>query len=326
MAIWDVAVGHREALARAVGNENVRDFYLDARAEYHVRALPDDQRGDKALLSKLSSEMVLAEAMYFNADVVFIVAGLNFHPAALWLLDRAHIPAFVFFTESPYEDEFQSEWASASPTLGVFTNDSFSARKFNWTYVPHAFNPAVHRPGGINIDLPRHDVVLVGSGWAERQQLLEAIDWTGINLGLYGVWNGVVDDSYLAPHLRRVGNVKNSDTVQLYRNSKIVLNIHRASATAESMGPRCYEVAATGTFQLSDVRMDLPQVFGESIPTFTSAADLEQKIRHYLKNESERQQLASMALTRVSSHTFDARTPILLDSFARATRTLKETV
>jgi spore maturation protein CgeB len=326
MSVWDVAVGHRQALSKALGEDNIKDYWLDRRTAYHARALPEAMQHDKAILGKFATETVLNEAMYFNADVVFIVSGLNFHAAGLWLLERARIPTVVLFTESPYEDLYQQEWISNTPSLLAMTNDAASAKQYNWTYVPHAYSADTHTPGPVDTTLPQHDVVFVGSGWPERQQMLERVNWTGINLGLYGMWPGIAKTNPLFPAYRQ-GNVKNADTAQIYRNAKICLNIHRRSPVAASMGPRCYEIAGCGAFQLSDFRQDLPQVFGDSVPTFTSSVDLEQKIRFYLENESERQHLASKALTAVGSHTFDARTPLLLEVLSRASRAhaVKET-
>lgn len=321
-SVWDVARGYRSAFARALGEENVIDFFLDRRVQYHARALSEALRSDTAVLSKYATEMVLAEALYANVDFVFIVSGLNFHPAGLWLLERTHVPTAVLFTESPYEDDFQQKWASASSSLIIMTNDEYSARQYNWTFIPHAFDPAIHFPR----DTPKTcDVTLVGSGWPERQRLLEAVDWTGIELKLYGIWPEMTETSPLFSHLTP-GNVENGETARLYNETRICLNFHRRSTTAMSMGPRVYELAGCSAFQLSDYRRDLSEIFGDSVPTFSTSTELERLIRHYLTNEPARLQLASEAHTRGASHTFDARTPLILQTLEASTRPRKETV
>lgn len=325
MSIWDVAVGHRKALGRILGEENIKDYHLDKRTALFNKMFEEVLGRDEAMAGKMATEAVLPEALYHNADAVLIFSGLNFHPAGLWLLERCRIPTAVYFTESPYEDDEQFEWGSTSSSLQAMTNDLYSAEKFGWNYLPHAYNPEVHFPGGVNPVLPQHDVVFIGSGWPERQQFIEKVDWTGINLGLYGMWPGIKGDHPLTKFYTH-GNVRNEDTAQLYRNSKICLNFHRGSPTARSMGPRCVEIAACGAFQLSDPREELLHVFGESVPTFETPEDLSEAIRYFLSNDIGRHKLAKESLARVASHTFDARTPLVLDTLQRAMQSLKERV
>lgn len=325
MSIWDVAKGHRKALGKALGEDNIKDFHLDKRTALFVKMLAEVFGRDEALVGKMATEAVLPEALYHNADAVLIFSGLNFHPAGLWLLEKCQVPTSVIFTESPYEDDQQYEWASTSNSLQVMTNDRFSAEKFGWDYLPHAYDPDVHYPGPPNDVFPQHDVVIVGSGWPERQQFLEKVDWTGINLGIYGMWPGIKDGHPFEKFYTQ-GNIRNEDTAQLYRNSKICLNFHRGSTTGRSMGPRAVEIAACGAFQLSDPREELLQVFEQSVPTFETPDDLSAAIRHFLADPLARTTLAKEAHSRVGAHTFDSRTPLVLDNLRRATRSLKEKV
>ena len=56
-------------------------------------------------------------------------------------------------------------------------------------YLPHAWHPLRHRPGIEDpASIRTHDVVFVGTGFPERFAWFNAIDWTGIDLGLYGTW------------------------------------------------------------------------------------------------------------------------------------------
>ena len=75
--------------------------------------------------------------------------------------------------------------------------------------------------------------------------------------------------------------------------------------------------AACGAFQLSDDRLDLANTFGPSIPTFTTAQDLEYQIRFYLARGGLRERLAQEAREKVRGETFDARATTLMDAVAR---------
>jgi len=303
--VWDVATGYRAAIAKLVGEGNIKDYFLDRHVAYHRNALPQHVASDDYVLSRYASESVVTEALYFDADVVFIVSGLNFHALTLDLLRKIKLPTAVLFTESPYEDESQSTWAANYPDMVVFTNDQSSAEKFGWQYVPHSYNPDVHYPRNVDTTC---DVVMVGTGWPERQAFLEHVNWDEIDLRLYGIWPTMKPDSPLRPFLmpRLVDNKRISE---LYCGAKICLNFHRDSGThhAYSLGPRAFEIAASGAFQLSDHRDELVDVFGASVPVFRTVEELGDLIRHFLEHDDERRRLAEYSRERVRKCTFDDR-------------------
>jgi spore maturation protein CgeB len=306
-ATFDVARGHLGALQRA--GHDVREYKLYARLDYHAAALQASNNPrlveDYELVSKLACDNVVVEALYHRADVVFIASGRSAHANMVWLLRAAGIPAMVLFTESPYEDDEQAEWASAYPEMRCLCNDTFTARQRGWTAISHAFDPTIHRPVAPD-PAEACDVLIVGTGWAERVRLLEAIDWTGITLHIRGLWPQIRPESPLAPFYVE-GCIDNTELPRLYASAKICPNFHRAHAQAESLGPRAFELAACGAFQLADPRPELFRVFGSSVPTFTDAASLQAQIRYFLAHDAERRALAARQCEAVQVHTFDAR-------------------
>lgn len=303
-SVWDVARGYRTAIARIVGEENIRDYQLNVRTEHHRRALhPEPPSRDATVLARLASETVINEALYFDADVVFVVSGLNFHPIGLWALKKVGIHAAAIMTESPYDDVNQQDWSSVYPGMTVFTNEIRSAEQYGWHYLPHAYDPGVHYPRDPQNEC---DVLMCCTGWEERQHMLESIDWTGIDLRLYGIWPAMTKASPLWDYTWPVC-VDNLNLPSLYAGAKICINIHRAHAGARSLNPRAYEIAACGAFQLSDHRDELDHVFGDTVPTFDGPQQLIRQIKHYLANNDERLALAASASHRVRDHDFEHR-------------------
>jgi spore maturation protein CgeB len=214
----------------------------------------------------------------------------------------------------------------------VFTNERTSAeplRRVNphTYYLPHAWHPGVHQvmseaPG----DVPAHDVVFVGTGFVERLRLLEQMDWTGIDFGLYGVWTLAASRSKVRPFLRGE-ETPNAKTAALYRAARVGLNLHRTSkgfglkaaqvAGAESMNPRCYELAACGVFFTTDARAEVGEVFGDALPTFTTAAEAEAIVRRALREPQWRADVAAACRERVTDQTWTARAAMVLDALAR---------
>lgn len=268
----------------------------------------------------LASSGIVEKSLMFGCDWILAVACGWLHPLALQMARTAGRRVALILTESPNQDEEQLGWANMVDV--IWTNERTSVARFaeynpNAHYWQHAIDPARHHPGPANSEQPAHDVVFVGTGWQERIALLEAIDWTGIDFGLYGTWELMRDDSPLRQYVRG-GVTPNDVTAQLYRNAKIGLNLFRTSdyyvpdsnhvaATAESVNPRCYELAATGCFFVTDYRAEVGEVFGTAVPTFRTAAELQALIRHYLVHDAERQAAAAQLPGLVAEHTFDRR-------------------
>lgn len=116
------------------------------------------------------------------------------------------------------------------------------------------------------------------------------------------------------------------ETAVAYSGSKIVINLHRSHIDdavnnnalyipAVSPNPRTFEIAASGTLQLSDARDDLGSFYkvGEEIDTFSSSRELMDKIQYYLTHEEERREMSLRAFERtLRDHTYTRRLSQLL--------------
>jgi len=95
-----------------------------------------------------------------------------------------------------------------------------------------------------------------------------------------------------------------------------VHNRNSRNLPAESINPRTFEISACGALQLTDVRGDLPDHYtpGLQLDTYASAAELREKLEHYLHREEERRQMALRGLQRtLQEHTYSRRLKLLLD-------------
>ena len=243
------------------------------------------------------------EKLYrFEPDVVLFVSGVLVIGDVYQLIRKRHHVAVVL-TESPYLAEQEQRIAAAVDL--VWTHDRASLEALRRVqpqthYLPHAWVPTRQGAGAVLPDVPAHDVVFVGTDFLERIELLSSVDWTGINLGLYGNWSSLPRRSPLRRYVR--GKIiTNAETTALYRRAKIGLNLYRTTgdfsgrpiAHAESLNPRAYELAACGTFSLSTARAEVAEKFGALVPTFTTAAELERLIRHWLCDEVGRARIAA---------------------------------
>ena len=285
--------------------------------------------------SVFASSEVVAMALHRQPDAVLVVNGSHFEMHRAWLMQKLHkpgsteetIPVACIGTEAPYQVE--QEVLLARAYTHWFTTERCAVETItpncaNTQYLPHAFNPAVHFPGPADPDKER-DVVFIGTGFLERQELFGGVDWEDINVELLGAaWNAQ-DDGNETP-------IDNAETAAWYRSAKIVLNHHRTSTyhgtgehiplgAAESLGPRAYEIAACKAFQLvDDSRPELHAVFGDSIATYRAgdSADLERQIRYWLDHPAERLARAEAQCQAVQAHTWHVRARQVVEALGLA--------
>lgn len=316
----DVYVGYRDAL-RAIGVECI-EYRLDARIDEWGAFLKTQYRRHKLgppppeeILHRAGMD-ILPQAVWHGVDGVLAISAMYLRETALRLLRRAGVPLSILLTESPYDDAAQAQYGRWADV--VFTNERSSVPYLSQfcrsvTYLPHAYDPARHRPDlPVDDDVPAHDVVFVGTGFRERRDLLKAVDWTGIDLGLYGQWD---HPGKLKPYVRG-GVVDNERAAMLYRKAKIGLNLYRTSKGwdgadhidhAESLNPRAVELAACGVFTISDYRAEVAEIFGGYVPTFEHPRQLGALVRDWLADDAERDQVQAELPYRVRPLTFEAR-------------------
>lgn len=256
-----------------------------------------------------------------GVDVVLAVSGMFLHPDVVILMRRAGLRVVVLFTESPYDTD--PELALARLVDGCWTNercmvDAFRAVNRHAGYLPHAWHPGHHRSGPQPGDeaVPAHDVVFVGSGFADRVTWLSAIDWAGLDLGLYGQWQAIGPRHPLRSFVRG-GIVSNTQAAALYRRCRIALNLYRTRqgwapdgppvAAAESLNPRAYELARCGVFHLSSPRAEVREVFGDLVPEVGTPEATSALVRRWLTDIDGRAEVARSLPACVAESSWIAR-------------------
>lgn len=311
---WDVARGYRTVLDK-LDEWQVQDYRLYARMKYHAKALPQRRSEDFDVLSRVASENIIVEALRMRADAILIISAMGLHPDAMVLLHRARFtgPVVTLFTESPYNDKEQREFQGTFPGMLAATHERTSAKEFGWEYLPHAYDPNIHREVKTGEHEKDIDVLLIGTMWQERIKFFEQVNWKGIRLQLCGTWVAPPEpEGHKLEHAFVSGCIQNAVAPLWFGRARICLNLHRAHPTAESLNPRSYELAACRAFQLSDDRAELSEVFGSAVPTFKSPQELEEKVRYWLARPAARADAAHAAAALVQPHTFDVRAEKLL--------------
>jgi hypothetical protein len=224
------------------------------------RAADDQIRPEVRHVVWQATSEIVAQALWHKCDAVLWFSLQYLHPDILVLLRRARMPSVAILTESPYQDDRHAELL---PYIDVaFTNERSSVARLRAVnkaedvfYLPPAYDPTTHHTGALPTDgaVEAHDVVFVGTGFQERLDLLAGVDWSGLDLGLYGTYDLLPSRHHLRRHIRG-GVVSNAKAAALYRRAKVGLNLYRRTTEfrrdapridhAESLNPRAVELAA----------------------------------------------------------------------------------
>lgn len=335
----DVAAGLRYGLLRH--GVQVIDYRLDARipraSKWLNGAWKAARKADPNIEKPTTADVfyqagigAIEMALRHEVDVVLVVSGMFLHQDVLVLMKRAGIRVTVLFTESPYDTQ---ELSMAKLVDGCWTNERTAVSAFrevnpNSGYIPHGWHPERHAPQRLSEDaqVPAHDVVFVGSAFQERIEWLSAIDWTGIDLALYGMWLPLKGRHRLRQYVKSAP-ISNVVTAALYRRAKICLNLYRESmgwgrtapriAHAESLNPRAYELAACGAFHLSTYRAEVREVFGDSVPTFRHPTEAAALIRTWLARPDDRARLAAELPAHVAEMSWAERATQVIGDLQR---------
>lgn len=274
----------------------------------------------------LGNALELAQSNDCNLFLAF--DGEELHRGICARLKAVCGKAVLWVTEDPYEIPVNVR--NASLFDHVFTNDSASVGAYP--------NGAVHLPlagGGEFQYFPvqpdeqcRYDLFFAGTAWPNRVSLLRELSDS-----LQGLRTKLALS--VNPHLPQVDlripvsaynwRTPNSQFARFANASRAVLTLHRdfsaspgAPTAAATPGPRLFEVALAGGFQLVDA--SLPEVGryfepDREIVLFDSPADCVEKLRHYLAHPAERVAIARAAQERaLREHTYAHRIDALIKS------------
>jgi spore maturation protein CgeB len=330
-ATRDVYRGHMNGLRALLGAENVISYDIIPRYNlFHMwTEWLEEKLGwvPRELASNIMAcEPVFGAAHLHEVDAVYFISPMYFPMSMVQMLSKDGFQTWAYFTECPYEDEM---WArnQAGHFDFCFVNDPHSLTRFRvWNertfYIPHAYDPRYHFPPRTATD-GKNRVVWVGTAFGGRREFMEAVDWGDVDLRLYGNWDDTPDESPLQPYIRN-RLIHNEFVARIYRGGTIGLSFHREQrwwaqpeivdpGEVYAVGPRTYELAACGLFQVSDARPELDEIFEGSVPTFSTPDELGGLVRRYLADPVRRQELLARQMDAVRPHTVESRMGALLE-------------
>jgi hypothetical protein len=307
-SVADVARGWTTGL-RSIGVQTAY-FDLGTQLEWFLAAESAGDRMPPERARQAVTLNLLAECYRLDPDVVIIITGNDVAPE---FIAELRCRTVLVLTEHPYEAEGQLIAASQMRPDMILVNDPAGAGIYEQVaptfYIPHAYDPAVHYPGDGD---HKWDACFIGTGFQNRVEWLERVDWSGIDLALGGWW-ARAEGTPLEPFLLHddpTECVDNVITAGIYRASRTGFNIYRvdshgehSTADGDAIGPRELELAVCGTWFARDSRPESDELF-PMLPTFGSPEELGDVIRWALAHPVERQQAADAARAAIEDRTF----------------------
>lgn len=260
------------------------------------------------------------QAKEFRPDICIVMNGKGVHASFLSFLRDQKIKSILYMNDSIQSGGFDK----------YFTNLPFYDRIFSYEPSDTLFNAKIQYVFlGYDDDIfypqqPPGDkeihISFVGLLDADRMKLLEKVAQyadkenkrfvvhTNPLFGkrdiLHLPRNIVRKKRFMAkyPYLYKVlvdTPVYGQDLADIYRNSKICINIHRDSRLHSGINPRTLEILGCGSFQLLDHgHLDKVELkSGEHVIEFKDEMDLCNKIDYFFKNGQEREAIAEAGHT-----------------------------
>jgi hypothetical protein len=186
-------------------------------------------------------------------------------------------------------------------------------------YLGAAFDEAVLsrlRAAGVTADPDagrRHAVSFVGTIHSDRVhrggvELLERLS-SEVNLELWGPVGAKLPQS--SPIRSRYrGQAWGMDMYRVLAQSRIAVNRHGDFASGYAANMRMFEATGVGALLVTESATNLPDFFepGREVVAYDGVDDLVEKIRHFVKHDEERREIAAAGQRRtLSEHTYGRR-------------------
>jgi glycosyltransferase involved in cell wall biosynthesis/spore maturation protein CgeB len=246
----------------------------------------------------------------------------------------------LWVTEDPYENTVNVDNSSLFDF--VFTNDLSSVGSYhgNIYHLPFAAYPRFHyhEIPGKDEGYYLYDLLFVGTAWPNRTRLLKTLlsDLKGIKVKIALPYNEDTPKPDLGlPESTYLWKMSNSELARMANRSRIVLTLHRDyslsgnKTMASTPGPRLFETALAGGFQLVDLTLpETTKYFSDEneIAGFQLQGECMEQIRYFLAHSEERITMARKAQNRcLAEHLYKHRIERILEIVEKSTSVYEST-
>ncbi len=263
----------------------------------------------------------------FSPSLILVIMGNQVSPKTIERL-RQHTRAPIVCWCQDQMTTLGRQYLLGAEYDAVFVKDRYLQDLFSrmigssvFHYLPEACNPQVHRPMALSSEQREHyacDVMIAGSLYYYRQEILQLLGEFDLR-----VWGRTPDWLiYRLPRIHMGRELVCDEKALAAGAARVSLNtLHYAEV--DGLNCRAFELAGCGAFQLCTSKPVLAEHFepGVEIETFSSSAELLEKIRHYLRNPDQAADIARRGQERAHrEHTYTQRLQQLFNVVEKSVR------
>jgi len=286
-----------------------------------LRRFPTLRFLKKNTVSNINKQL-LEEVEKFKPDYLIATVAENVYPETILKIRSRGVITANWFTDLFTHWNIIQKVAPAYTLF--FSSDSAILEKLkelrfnNCFYLPEGFGAkASISPFQKRKDL--YDIAFIGSYnqgiWQHREKFLGAVKDLGLNIWGPETWKKTPLKDYYR------GSARGEHMLEIYRKSKIALEIPWDDKMSEAIGSRPFEVMFCGAcLFVYDVRKDMDRNFtkDKEYLSFLTEEELKSKVKYLLANDPERLKIAKAAYSSlISKHTFRARLKTIIDTAER---------
>ncbi len=254
----------------------------------------------------------------YKPFLVFAVKAENIYPETIEEIKKMGVTTACFYID------LMDHWpviSKIAPVYDHFFNQCHVVLRRLWNelrlknchYMAHSTEPI---PEDKMPSDRKYDITFIGTHnnelYPNREKYLMAIADLGLN-----IWG---TDSWADTSLKNCfhGRSYGDQRLDIYTNSKIVIDINWDVMPAEGLSNRPFEVTGCGAMFMTDyVREDIKRAYveGKEVVLFRDENELRQKVIYYLEHEKERKEIMKAGYVKtVAQHTYIERVKQLLDT------------
>jgi spore maturation protein CgeB len=277
-------------------------------------------RGTKAAYQLWLLRRLERACVEWRPDLVLVVKGGPVTPGLIRRVKARTDTRFVnFFPDNPL-------WMIPFECIEAydlfFTKERYALRQLeqaglrNLHYLPMYCVPEMHHPVELTADERGRfasAVSFVGSCYSYRERFVSEL--AGYPVRLWGAgWDR--SDSPAVRAMVAGGPVWGRAKLAVYSGSTLSLNQHHPMNDIVGVNTRTFELAASGTCQVVDLKEELAPLFTprEEIVAYRDLAELGRQLDYYLAHPDEARDIGQRALKRaLGEHTLRHRIEEMLD-------------
>jgi spore maturation protein CgeB len=289
------------------------------------------------------NDLILESAEHLRPDFLLAFKGSFVKSSTLAELRSSGIALYNYYPDTSPSAHGKLLAASIQAYDCIFYTKRFWATSppkglegSRMVYVPHGYDPDVHRPLSLDFSerqLYEQRVLLIAGHTPEKERLLSALISLKpkINLHIYGPrWAELASSPNLRPYIRGVP-LLGSQYAKAVAAAAICLGIMSGKVQGVAQGDetttRSFEIPACGGFMLHERTGELLEQYKEGLEVacFGSVEELADKVDYYLAHPEERKAIARAGHLRcVPAYSYDRRMADILhyhsESFDRSVK------